>query len=71
MTTKRLLIAMVGLAFVIAIAAMAGTAANAAIGAQGLPSTSTGDPSGPLTILGVALTGIGVVLLRGRSVRHL
>jgi Ice-binding-like len=48
------------------------TAAPAAVaGSQGLPSTNTGDPSGPLTMLGVALTGIGVLLLRGRPIRHL
>jgi hypothetical protein len=48
------------------------TAAPAAVaGAQGLPSTNTGDPSGPLTMLGVALTAIGVILLRGRPIRHL
>jgi type VI secretion system secreted protein VgrG len=48
------------------------TAAPAAVaGTQGLPSTSTGDPSGPLTMLGVALTGIGILLLRGRPIRHL
>ena len=48
------------------------TAAPAAVaGSQALPSTSTGDPSGPLTMLGVALTAIGVLLLRGRQIRHL
>ncbi len=48
------------------------TAAPVAVaGTQGLPSTSTGDPSGPLTMLGVGLTGIGIVLLRGRRGRHL
>jgi type VI secretion system secreted protein VgrG len=48
------------------------TAAPAAVaGTQALPSTSTGDPSGPLTMLGVALTGIGILLLRGRAIRHL
>jgi hypothetical protein len=40
-------------------------------GEQGLPATNTGDPSGPLTMLGVALTAIGVILLRGRPIRHL
>jgi hypothetical protein len=46
------------------------TPAPAAIaGTQGLPSTSTDDPSGPLTMLGLALTGIGIVLLRGRPIR--
>jgi len=48
------------------------TAKPAAVaGTQGLPSTSTNDPTGPLTMLGVALTGIGVLLLRGRPSRHL
>ena len=36
-----------------------------------LPSTSTSDPSGPLTMLGIALTGIGVLLLRNRPIPHL
>jgi len=48
------------------------TAASAAVsGTQSLPSTSTDDPSGPLTMLGVALTAFGILLLRGRPVRHL
>jgi hypothetical protein len=48
------------------------TAAPAAVaGRQGLPSTSTNDPSGPLTMLGLTLTGIGILLLRGRPIRHL
>ena len=48
------------------------TAAPVAVaGAQGLPATSSGDPTGPLTMLGIALTGIGIILLRGRPVRHL
>jgi ice-binding like protein len=47
------------------------TAAPAAVsGAQGLPSTSTGDPSAPLTMLGLALTGFGILLLRTRPVPH-
>jgi LPXTG-motif cell wall-anchored protein len=40
-------------------------------GTQRLPSTSTGDPSDPLTILGVALVALGVLLLRGRPIPHL
>ena len=50
------------------------TAAPAAVaGTQtaGLPSTSTSDPSGPLTMLGIALTGIGVLLLRKRQIPNL
>ena len=48
------------------------TAAPAAVARpQKLPSTSTGDPAGPLTMLGIALTGIGILLLRNRSVPHL
>ncbi|MEK6225314.1 MAG: ice-binding family protein [Chloroflexota bacterium] len=48
------------------------TAKPAAVaGTQRLPSTSTNDPAGPLTMLGVALTGIGILLLRGRTTRHL
>ncbi|MDQ2912503.1 MAG: ice-binding family protein [Chloroflexota bacterium] len=39
-------------------------------GAQTLPSTST-DPLGPLAMLGMALTGIGVLLLVRRPIRHL
>jgi len=117
MTNPRAIVATIGIAFVIAIGAMAGrgtvsaagpapinlgTVANFSVlagsavtntgpittdrdvgvwagtfiaGFTGppngaLPSTST-DPSGPLTVLGVALTGIGVLLLRGRTVRHL
>jgi FtsH-binding integral membrane protein len=54
------------------IAASVPTAAPVAVaGTQGLPATSSRDPSGPLTMLGVALTGIGIILLRGRPVRHL
>jgi hypothetical protein len=54
------------------IAASVPTATPVAVaGTQGLPATSSGDPSGPLTMLGVALTGIGIILLRGRGVRHL
>jgi hypothetical protein len=54
------------------IAASVPTAAPVAVaGTQGLPATSSGEPSGPLTMLGVALTGIGIILLRGRGVRHL
>lgn len=48
------------------------TATRAAVaGAQALPSTSTGDPAGPLTMLGLVLTGVGILLLRGRPVPHL
>jgi LPXTG-motif cell wall-anchored protein len=48
------------------------TAAPAAVaGTQALPSTSTSDPSDPLTILGVALAGVGIILLRRRPIRHL
>ena len=47
------------------------TAKPAVAGTQSLPSTSTGDPSGPLTMLGIALTAIGVLLLRSRPVPHL
>ena len=48
------------------------TATSVAIaGTQTLPSTSTGDRSVPLTMLGLALTGIGILVLRGRTVRHL
>jgi hypothetical protein len=76
-------IAMVGIAFIIAIGAMAGTAANAVVPTVGLgtaasfsvlagtPVISSTDPSGPLTALGVALTAVGVLLLRGRPIRRL
>lgn len=47
-----------------------GAAATPVVGAaQRLPSTSTGDPFGPLLMLGIALTGIGILVLR-RQVRH-
>ena len=42
----------------------------AVAGTLNLPSTSTGDPANPLAILGVALTGLGILLLR-RPIRHL
>jgi hypothetical protein len=76
MDNSKSLVAMVAVAFVIAIGAIASTAANAAIvstvGLGAVASHSiTPDPSDPLTILGVALTGIGVFLLRGRPIRHL
>jgi len=55
----------------VAAAAPTATPKPAAVaGAQNLPSTSTGDPADPLTILGVALTGFGILLLR-RPTRHL
>ena len=50
-------------------AAAARTATPAGAGAQVLPSTSTGDPSSPLLMLGIALAGIGFLILR-RRVRH-
>jgi LPXTG-motif cell wall-anchored protein len=53
------------------VASIPRAAPGAVAGVQSLPSTSTGDPSGPLTMLGVALTAIGILLLRGRPVRHL
>ena len=52
-------------------APIAASAPTVAPAARGLPSTSTGDPAGPLAMLGIALTGIGVLLLRGRPIRHL
>jgi LPXTG-motif cell wall-anchored protein len=42
----------------------------AVAGAQSLPSTSTGDPLGPLAMLGIALTSIGILLLARKPVRH-
>jgi len=55
----------------VAAAALTAAPRPAAIaGAQNLPSTSTGDPANPLMILGVALTGVGILLLR-RPIRHL
>ena len=47
------------------------TAAPAAgiAGVQVLPSTSTGDPFNPLLMLGIALTGVGILVLR-RQIRH-
>jgi LPXTG-motif cell wall-anchored protein len=42
---------------------------GAGAGLQVLPSTSTGDPVSPLLMLGIALAGIGFLLLR-RSIRR-
>lgn len=50
-------------------AATAPTASPAGAGVQVLPSTSTGDTSGPLLMLGIALAGIGILVLR-RQIRH-
>lgn len=48
------------------------TAKPAAVaGTQGLPSTSTDDPWAPLTMLGIGLTGVGLLLLLRRPIRHL
>jgi cell division septation protein DedD len=48
------------------------TATPAAVaGTQNLPSTSTGDPLAPLTMLGIGLTGLGMLLLLRRPLRHL
>ncbi|MDQ2912631.1 MAG: ice-binding family protein [Chloroflexota bacterium] len=52
------------------VAAAAPTAARPVAGTKTLPFTSTGDPFGPLTMLGIAMAGIGILLLRGRPVRH-
>jgi hypothetical protein len=56
------------------VAAAAPTAAPAApaavAGTQRLPSTSTGDPLGPLAMLGFGLTGVGILLLVRRPARH-
>ena len=55
----------------VAAAAPTATPRPAAVaGTLNLPSTSTGDPANPLAILGVALTGLGILLLR-RPIRHL
>ncbi|MEK6206961.1 MAG: ice-binding family protein [Chloroflexota bacterium] len=43
----------------------------AVAGTQNLPATSTGDPWGPLTMLGIALTGMGILLLVRRPLGHL
>jgi len=106
MNNLRPLVATAGVAFVIALGAIAGGSANAAnpivglgsaanysilagapaithtgattidrdapapvVGVQSLPSTSTDEPLGPLTLLGVALTGLGMLLLL-RPIRH-
>jgi hypothetical protein len=45
-------------------------AAVAVAGTQNLSSTSTDGPLDPITMLGVALTGVGILLLR-RPIRHL
>ena len=51
------------------VAAAAPTASPAGAGAQVLPSTSTNDPLSPLLMLGIALAGIGFLVLR-RKIRH-
>lgn len=53
-----------------AAAAAPPTAPRAVAGVQTLPSTSTDEPPSPLMMLGLALAGVGVLLL-GRPVRHL
>ena len=54
------------------LAAAVPTAAPVAVaGTQGLPSTSTGDPLGPLTMLGIGLLGVGTLLLLRRPILHL
>jgi LPXTG-motif cell wall-anchored protein len=50
-------------------AAAAPTASPAGAGTQVLPSTSTNDPLSPLLMLGIALAGIGILVLR-RQIRH-
>jgi len=51
-------------------AAAAPTATRAPVaGAQVLPSTSTNDPLSPLLMLGIALAGVGFLVLR-RQIRH-
>jgi type VI secretion system secreted protein VgrG len=49
--------------------AVAPTAAPASARVQTLPSTSTNDPLSPLLMLGIALAGIGFLVLR-RQIRH-
>jgi hypothetical protein len=54
------------------VAVAAPTAAPLVVaGTQGLPSTSTGDPLGPLTMLGIGLLGVGTLLLLRRPILHL
>lgn len=50
-------------------AAAAPTASPAGAGVQVLPSTSTGEPLSPALMLGIALAGIGILVLR-RQIRH-
>lgn len=50
-------------------AATAPTASPAGARVQVLPSTSTGEPFSPLLMLGIALTGFGILVLR-RQIRH-
>ena len=53
------------------VAVAAPTAAPTVVaGAQGLPSTSTNDPSGPLAVLGIGLLGVGMLLLLRRPIPH-
>jgi type VI secretion system secreted protein VgrG len=53
-----------------AAAAVAPTASPARSGVQVLPSTSTNDSVDPLLMLGIALTGIGILVLRRRPFRN-
>jgi LPXTG-motif cell wall-anchored protein len=50
--------------------AVAGVQAPPVIGVQSLPSTGTDGPWSPLMGFGIALVGIGVLLLFGKPVRH-
>jgi type VI secretion system secreted protein VgrG len=53
-----------------AAAAVARTASPAGAGVQVLPSTSTDSSSSPLILLGIALAGTGVLVLRRRPIRN-
>jgi len=53
-----------------AAAAVAPTASPARGGVQVLPSTSTSDSVNPLLMLGIALAGIGILVLRRRRIRN-
>ena len=53
-----------------AAAAVAPTASPARAGVRVLPSTSTNDSVNPLLMLGIALAGIGIFVLRRRPIRN-
>jgi len=68
MKSSRVFVAAAVLALVVGIAAMIGATAFAATPTGGMNSTN--DPLSPLVLIGIALAGIGFLLLIGRPIRH-